>query len=282
MGTNIKNVFVALSWLILATGCLSKSGKDTANSIGFDSAKKEISYHMMGNPEYPGCDLQISFTFPVKADNPDMPGKLQKLFVCSYFGDRYETLPPQEAAEQYVKDYLDSYKEMEDDFKEELGHDNDSLLASWYSFFEVSNNEIVYNKNGILSYTVYVEGYSGGAHGYHSTRNGNINTLTGELITEEDIFIDNFRDRLAQMIVDKIADQHNAADVKELEDKGFFSIDEIYPNGNFLIKEDGIAYLFNEYEIAAYVAGATSVFFTYRELHELLSADSPISRLYNF
>ena len=66
---------------------------------------------------------------------------------------------------------------------------------------------------------------------------------------------------------------------KDLENIGFFSVEEIFPNGNFLVDEDGITYTFNEYEIAAYVVRETNVFLPYAEILYLLKKDSPIAKL---
>ena len=63
--------------------------------------------------------------------------------------------------------------------------------------------------------------------------------------------MDNYQDNLARILVDQIAKQNNVSDAKELENIGFFSVDEIFPDRNFLVDETGITYSFNEYEIAA-------------------------------
>ena len=119
----------------------------------------------------------------------------------------------------------------------------------------MSSDDIAYNKNDILSYTVNFENYTGGAHGAHSFTNHVIDMKTGNLIKEDDIFIEGFQEDLAQILIDRIAKQNTVENPKELENIGFFSIDEIFPNGNFLIDDNGITYTFNEYEIAAYVVG---------------------------
>ena len=129
------------------------------------------------------------------------------------------------------------------------------------------------------SYTVSFENYTGGAHGAHSYNNHVVNLKTGKPITEEEIFVDNYQDNLARILVDQIAKQNNVSDAKELENIGFFSVDEIFPNGNFLVDETGITYSFNEYEIAAYVVGVTNVHLPYKEIRYLLRDDSPISQL---
>ena len=156
---------------------------------------------------------------------------------------------------------------------------DDLPVGAWFSYFEMSSDEIAYNQNNILSYTVSFENYTGGAHGSHAYNNHVINLKTGNAITEEDIFIENFQDSLAQILIDHIAKQNKVENPKDLENIGFFSVEEIFPNGNFLVDGDGITYTFNEYEIAAYVVRETNVFLPYAEILYLLKKDSPIAKL---
>ena len=81
---------------------------------------------------------------------------------------------------------------LEADFKAELEKKDDLPVGAWFSYFEMSSDEIVYNQNDILSYTVSFENYTGGAHGSHAYNNHVINLKTGNAITEEDIFIGKF------------------------------------------------------------------------------------------
>jgi hypothetical protein len=99
---------------------------------------------------------------------------------------------------------------------------------------------------------------------------------TGELITEREIFLDDFEDDMAQILVKKLAGQNEVKQVEELESIGYLSIDEIYPNDNFSIDETGITYFFNEYEIAAYVIGTSIIHLTFDEIKHLLRENSPI------
>ena len=138
--------------------------------------------------------------------------KIQNDFVLSYFGENYENLSPEEAVTKYTEDYLNNYKELEADFKAELEKKDDLPVGAWFSYFEMSSDEIVYNQNDILSYTVSFENYTGGAHGSHAYNNHVINLKTGNAITEEDIFIENFQDSLAQILIDHIAKQNKGGE----------------------------------------------------------------------
>lgn len=280
MKTQTCQKLVALFLIsIFVSGCNIGTQKTADNDIKFDSISVDKTYHLLENPENPNCNLQINFTFPSGYDNKDVLKKVQQQFISSYFGESYEGLSPEEATAKYTEDYLNSYKDLTDEYKAEVAKSDETPVGAWFSYYEMSSDEIAYNKHNILSYTVNFENYTGGAHGAHSFTNHVINLETGEMITEDDIFIENYQDDLAQILVDRIAKQNNVDNPKELENVGFFSVEEIFPNGNFLIDDYGITYTFNEYEIAAYVVGATNVHLPYEEIQYLLKQESPIAHL---
>lgn len=280
MKTQVCQSIIALFLLgILVTGCHTGTKKTTENSIQFDSIIVDKTYHFFNNPENPNCNLQINFTYPSQFADKALLKKLQNEFVVSYFGEEYTDLPPAEAVTKYTDRYLKEYKELENDFREEVEKAADAPVSSWYSYYEMSDNKIAYNENDLLSYTVNFENYTGGAHGAHAYLNRVLNLKTGKPVTEEEIFIDNYQDNLARILVDQIAKDFDVENAKELENVGFFSMDEIFPNGNFLVDEAGITYTFNEYEIAAYVVGPVTVTLPYEDIRYLLKKESPIAHL---
>lgn len=280
MSTQICRSVIALFLLAIGvTGCNTGTKQTADNNIQYDSIKVEKTYHLLDNPENPNCSLQLNFTYPAKYENKEILKKLQQQFVLAYFGENYENMTPEEAMSKYTEDYLNTYKDLEADYKAELEKKDETPVGAWFAYYETSSNQINYNANDIISTTVNFQNYTGGAHGSHSYNNHVLNLKNGELITEEDIFIDNYQDELAQILVDHIAKQNKVENPKDLENIGFFSVDEIFPNGNFLINETGITYTYNEYEIAAYVVGATNVFLPYNEIQHLLKKESPISTL---
>jgi hypothetical protein len=66
-------------------------------------------------------------------------------------------------------------------------------------------------------------------------------------------------------------------EIAELENIGFFNLDEISSNNNFYADEIGITYTFNEYEIAAYVVGPVTIQIPYDKIRHLLRRESPVS-----
>ena len=255
-----------------------KSGKQ--NKIAFDSTLVDKTCYLLDNPENPHCNLQIKFIYPTQMDNTLLP-EIQKQFVNAYFGEAYDTLAPQKAVKKYTDDYIEAYKELEEDFKVELARSekDGNPVGAWFSYYEMSSNTIRFNQDGLLCFSVNFENYTGGAHGAHSYNHFVLDVNTGKRITEEDIFVDSYQDSLAEILVAQITKQNELSDPKELENIGFFSVDEIYPNNNFLIDETGITYTFNEYEIAAYVVGPIHVHIPFEDVQLLLKQDSPIASL---
>lgn len=272
-------VFIWVISLILS-GCQTEVKKGKKNDIQLASINKEEAYHLLNSPDNPNCDLQLAFTYPTKYADKEILDKIQNLFTFSYFGETYETYSPQEAVNEYVESYLKMYQELEEYYKEDLKNADTTPVGAWYAYYETSNNEILFNADNLISYTVNFENYTGGAHASHSVTNHVIDLNQGEFLTEADIFIPGFETALAQLLVDAIAEQNALEDPKELENIGYFSVDEIYPNGNFLIDAEGITYSYNEYEIAAYVIGVTNVHFPFAKIQHLLLPESPVSILF--
>jgi hypothetical protein len=229
----------------------------------------------------PSCLLQIRFTYPVDFSDKEVLNLVQKQFISDYFGDEYVDLTAEKAAEKYAENYINTFKEMERDYQLEVKNHPSESEESWlYINDETLNDQIVYNQNGILSYVVYKDFFKGGAaHGVHNYTNRAIDLKTGLKITESDIFIDNYKEYLTEIIIEEITLSNNVDKAVDLENIGFFNINEIAPNKNFYINETGITYTFNEYEIAAYVVGATSVQIPYGKIRHLLRKESPIAAI---
>ena len=286
MKKNIKITITALFCCFVVVGCKQPKpvlNPEAENDIKFDSIVVNEKYHLLGDSTNPFCTIESYFIFPSKYKDKEVFKKLHFYFIESFFGidSFYEEgaplITPQNAMENYIKNYIADYKELESDFiteTEVLG--KKPSQESWYAYYEMSSNEIIYNKCDILSFTVSTEYYTGGAHGGHGFNNHVLYLKTGEEIDETDIFIDNYQDSLAQIIVSTIALDNDVTSAEELEDIGYFNAKEIYPNGNFYLDETGITYTFNVYEIAPFSLGKTDVFLPYEKIRHLLREESPL------
>lgn len=275
----VKTFFVWIVAVGLLSACGSDAKKVKENDIRFDTMALKESYHIKNIETNPGCSLQINFVFPVEYQNQQVLKAVQQQFVRAFLGDDYMQFSPREAVNQYAENYLNDFKKRETDFESDVEEHGSEPNDEWYSSYEILSDSIYYNQNDLLSMVVSKEYDTGGAHNAHHYTNRVIDLKTGERVTEAAVFIEDYQDDLAKIIVDAIALYNNVDKASDLENIGFFNVNEIYPNKNFYVDEVGITYTFNEYEIAAYVVGATSVRIPYEKIRHLLRKESPIAHI---
>ena len=276
-----KLLFFALfPHLLLFAGC-KKKDPSAENNIRFKTIHKTAAYHLFNASENPNCDFSTDFTYPEQFENEKILPEIQSKFIISAFGEKYAGIVPQAAIDKYIESYIQTYKEIEPDYlkDKEMNHESGENFASWYNYYENISTEIIFNRGHIISYTTKFENYTGGAHGAHQYTNYVISLETGNWIKEGDIFIDNFKEPISKLLIDKIVEINRVDNVSGLIEVGYFGIEEIQPNDNILINEQGITYTFNEYEIAAYAIGTTKVLLTFDEIALYLKKESPISHL---
>lgn len=280
---NTKVIITAIGlFALMITSCKPKTtiNPETENDIQFDSIAIHEKYHLLGDTTNPFCSLTSVFIFPSDYKDKDILSKLTEHFINSFFSEDSASITPREAMDKYIQKYMADYKELENDFITETKVTGEKpSQESWFAYYEMSSNEIFYNKCNLISYAVSIEYYTGGAHGGHGYNNHVLDIRNGKKLKEEDIFADNYQDDLAQIIIDAIASDKNVTVPEELEDMGYFNIKEIYPNNNFYVDGDGITYTFNAFEIAAYFVGKTDVFLSYDKIRHLIPEDSPIAPL---
>jgi len=260
----------------LSTSCVKKS-KSSDNEVVFETIHVNRTESIDYKKSKLNCNLNIVFTFPVDCKKTSMLSDLQKVFIENFFPPRYANLSPQEAIENFSAKYIRDFKSIKaEDYIQE-----DYILEDENSFmYELClENEIMYNQNNLISFVVKNINYEGGAHGSNSIYGYVIDLNTGKIILEDDFAGRNYKKNLAPIIAKKIATSKGLNNVSQLESIGYFAIEDIVPNDNFTIDENGITYYFNEYEIAAYFVGITEVFIPFSELKTYITKDNPIYSL---
>ncbi len=259
-------------WIIFSAtiiGCKDdKILKD--NELSFDTYKIEKKQHLFNDTAKAACNFQLTMIFPDKYPNEDILKKIQKEFIITFIGDKYENLSPEEAADKYEADYIADYMSLENIYKEEP--DN---IGVWMNYEQILDNKILFNKNDILSYGVNLYTFTGGAHGMSSTVFQVLNLKTASPIKLSDIFEDRNLDKVGELIKMALAKKLGYNSTSKLEDDGY-DVSAIVPTENFYVNEEGITWLYNPYEIAAYVVGKSEILVSYSDLLIYIKEDSAI------
>jgi hypothetical protein len=274
----INYIFITSVLAVVSfSACHTRGQKSEANSVTFDSLKLVKVYHLNNDSTQPSCNLKILFVFPAKGLPEKQLADLKASFISSVFDQAYADSTPQAAAQNYVRDYVKTYQEDAKLFYSETNDGEDP--KDYYSYFETLTNRILYNKSDLLSFQVEQLNYKGGANSFTSFRNYVVYLKTGEFLTEDAIFKPGYDRALRPLFINKLLQQNNVKNISELEDLGYFGIDEISPNHNFLIGDDGITYIFNKGESSALSLSEIRIKFSFDEIEPFLKPNSPIQSL---
>ena len=72
------------------------------------------------------------------------------------------------------------------------------------------------------------------------------------------------------MLVEALIHQTENADTERELRKLGYSVEDIVPNDNFFVSEEGITYVYMPYEIAPYALGRTDIFLPWSVLNSIL------------
>lgn len=265
---------------VFSMGSCKKQVSSTAdNDIQFDTIYSVKNYHIDNDSTQPSSNLKVTFIYPKSYVDGAVLDSIQKVFISCFLDEHYAQLKPVDAITAYENAYIENYKQdvniyIKDRISGGSHDDNDN----YFSYYETINNEILFNKGKLLSFQVKQVNYKGGATSYEYLKNHTINLQTGKLIMEDDIFNPGFEKFLSSIFKDRLLKQNKVQTITDLENLGYFGIDEIQPNNNFVLDNKGISYVFNKGEYSAYQLDAIKIFIPYEELELILKEHSPISQ----
>lgn len=290
----ILTIFVILS--VFFTSCNVDTEKKTLkeNQVEFDTLIVENRQYLQNDTTSPYCDLNIHFVYPINSGEMDLE-MLQQLFISSTFGLSYDDFTPKEAIDRYASNFLKNYEADSRVFNKELsGLDNNTDLIAqtfnvphekelhpqeFYTYIETLETKIHFNKNNLLSFQVCRTNKKGSSASYNSFNNYVVDLESGKLVTENDLFVAGYDVALQQLFESKLLQQNKVNTVYDLEELGYFGIEEIMPNRNFLIDEDGITYIFNKGEYSAYLLDAPEIFLPFKDVVMLLRDNTLVTEL---
>jgi len=268
----MKHVFSFLALLVAFSACKKRNIEE--NKITFETFVANETCPI--NPQDTiggGCVLDIVLVYPVAFADDIVLLNIQQEIIGQMFGDEYFRTNPQEIIDEYVSFEKENWQFTHNDFAMALDRAKRDVLLN---FNITLHSDVRFNKGGVLAYEISKSMYEGGAHGLTGRNFLFFDLLTGNLITEEDIFENDFNEVLSAIF---------ARSLRELvsfdESKNFLTEDDfenIFPNGNFFADEEGITYLFHQNEIVFFdLADGIEIFIPYKEIKSILRRDSAIA-----
>ena len=284
--------FISIFTIACNSGNRSMFSKD--NQVKFDTLSVDKKHYFQNDTSKQYCKLDVEFIYPLESSKNELK-RIQQIFIRAMFGSTYEELTPEEAINQYTKDFTNNYEADALIFQEAIvdlenhpnlapqnmdeDHEHELHSSEFYSYYETLSNKIHFNQSRILSFQVNQSNNKGGGANYSSYNSYVVNLKSGELISENDIFTPGYEVALQKLFINSLLLQNDVKTISDLEDLGYFGIDEIVPNRNFLIDSEGITYTFNKGEYSAYPLSAPVVFLSFNEIRMLLKENTVVSKL---
>lgn len=223
-------------------------------------------------------NAEIRVEIPVAFADKIILDSIRASIITNLFGENYITMSNDSIVPAFIDELCREYVDNNQSMISKLGAGSTYALNNEHILtgFSLLSDKLIY-AYGIERYI-----YMGGAHGLETRNYYNYDLKTGKLITESDIFVDNYSADLATLIKLRIVEESIGNAEKEpilkLEETVYWT-DSIKPNGNFYITDESINYVFNPYEIAPYSLGETEVALPFSLLKNILKPNSVISYL---
>ena len=190
-------------------------------------------------------------------DNSDVSTKINNSIESTlaqqiaFFEEDIDDLTLEDAISQFENRFV-SFK-----------NDFEANAAPWEV---IINSEVVFQSMYVITISIDSYTFTGGAHGNSVITLLNFDPETGNLYTQDDIFVKS--DELTSLVENYF--KKESASKNNNNENYFFGEDFKLPE-NVGFSEEGIIFLYNTYEIASYAQGITEFTIPYAEIYDHLN-----------
>lgn len=258
--------------LLLVLAVLSSCHKKETTVVCEQFTLDDAAY--LTDDQQDSLTINLAMEYPTQIYPDSVKDRIQKDIMLHLFGDAFVEMEPQQALEAYAAMLKTEYKLNNQPLLEELlenGVDEEMRGAILCQEQSLSGSVMGIVKD-IMSYGVERYVFLGGPHGNNYRLFVNFDLLSGKELREKDIFEEDYEDKLTELLLKNMVEQNDEIDlIKDLEMAGY-NVDDIHPNDNFYLAEEGITYVFNPYEIAPYSMGETEILIPWEDAEPLLQS----------
>lgn len=148
----------------------------------------------------------------------------------------------------------------------EIKADDWSSEPGFAEIYDKITMNVFSRENNFMTVIYTGEGYAGGAHGYYQET-----YKVFDLKNKQAVLLENIIENPEDEAWDRILKDELAAGYENGEDMLY--VDTIPLNDNFCFDEEGITFVYNQYEIAPYSAGIIYIYIPFNKIEKLLMPD---------
>ena len=280
MKINFFSIVILLSFTMLVGSC-GKTGKgktgDGKPAVTLKTQQlNDKSTFKLSNGERCTIVADATIDYPVSTRNNMGVDSLQRLFAA-YVLESGDSLSLQDAMRQVVANSMHQYDFMDEPMDENETEEVDEFSTLTYA----TSTRItpIYNKNGVVTFErVDVvkknEKVTSVTHRYYS-----FDVETQTLIDVNRLFRDDAVADVCQLLKQQLLKQNNVTGNEQLNDLGYFNVENITVSRNFYFDDKGITWSYLPNELAVEAVGEPKITIPYGELGDFMCDNSIIERL---
>ena len=282
MRNNLISIFMLLVFTTLSISC-GRSGSKYADDgkpavTTLKSQQQSNSSFKLSNGERCTIVAEATIEYPVKIGEKLPADSLQRLFAA-YVLESGDSLSLAEAMNQVVVNSMHQYDFMEggvDD--EDLTAESDGQSTLKYATSTIISP--IYNKHGVVTFErVDVvkknDKVASITHRYYS-----FDVESQTYIDVNRLFSDDAIADVCQLLRQQLLAQNNATGNEQLNDLGYFNVENITVSRNFYFDDNGVTWSFLPNELAVEAVGEPKITIPYGDLESSLCENSIIERLH--
>ena len=280
MKTKSLTLFILLSVTALLFSCgknsmLSKGDGKPAVTVKSRQLNDNSSF-TMSNGERCSITADAIIDYPVSAGEGMSVDSLQRLFAA-YVLESGDSLSLQEAMRQVVANSMHQYDFMQEPVNKDEADESEGLTTLKYA--TSTRISPIYNKNGVVTFErVDVvkknDKVTSITHRYYS-----FDVETQTYIDVNRLFRDDAVADVCQLLKQQLLAQNNVSGNEQLNDLGYFNVENIMVSRNFYFDEKGVTWSYLPNELAVEAVGEPKITIPYDDLVSSLCDNSIIERL---
>ena len=278
----MKTHYLQLAILLVVTALLASCSKSSPGGGGQPAVAvksqqlSDASSFTLSNGERCSIVAEATIDYPVTGTNGVAVDSLQRLFAA-YVLESGDSLSLQEAMRQVVANSMHQYDFMEEPMIEAVADEATEMNTLKYA--TSTRVAPIYNKNGVVTFErVDVvkknDKVTSVTHRYYSFDVENQTYIDVNRLFRDDAVAD-----VCQLLRQQLLAQNNATGNEQLNDMGYFNVENITVTRNFFFDDKGVTWSYLPNELAVEAVGEPRITVPYADLSDYKCDDSILDRL---
>ena len=247
---------------------LKETNSDGAIALDFYNFNDSLKL-WKNSAKSPMAEFDMHCLLPSKSVETGIATFLKDKIFMNFKGDSLEKSYANVSVENLGNAIRDTFFASYLDMLAEEKPDSTVEALNMLNYAESNSLSIIFNEKGLLSIGYSTYSYTGGAHGNHATNIVTYDLAQKKALTLNDVFLPKYEKTINKALANAVRRQFKMKPNEPLSNNLFDN--SIKSSNNFCITSKGILFLYNPYEIAAYVYGEIELFIPFSEIKSVVN-----------